>query len=145
VRFVPKVALAVVASNFLAAGEAPARVVPAGTTFQCTPTAVWDGDGPLWCAEGPKLRVAGVASREIYGTCRDGARLVRVLGGPKGKRPEGHVIVRSATMTCRSDGRAEGSRTAAWCVSPTIGDLSTAVVRAGAAVGWALFWRGHRC
>jgi len=24
-----------------------AAVVPAGNTFECTPTAVWDGDGPM--------------------------------------------------------------------------------------------------
>lgn len=30
-------------------------VVPAGEIFTCTPVSVWDGDGPVWCAEGPAL------------------------------------------------------------------------------------------
>ena len=72
---------------------AEARVVPSGQTFQCTPVAVWDGDGPVWCAEGPRIRLAGVAAREIDGTCKSnqpcpavGAfdardRLVRLFGG----------------------------------------------------------------
>jgi endonuclease YncB( thermonuclease family) len=118
---------------------------------------VYDGDGPVWCAEGPKIRIAGVAAREMDGTCRPnqpcppvGAndardRLVRILGGPRGTLPEGHVKVRSATMTCVSEGSAGGSRTAAWCSSPAVGDLSCAVVRAGGAVRWARFWRDHRC
>jgi endonuclease YncB( thermonuclease family) len=134
-----------------------AEVVPSGQTFSCTPVAVWDGDGPVWCAEGPKVRIAGVAAREIDGTCKTnqpcpavGAidardRLVRLFGGAQGTRREGHVIVRAATMTCRSDGSAGGSRTAAWCVSPEFGDLSCAAVKAGGAVRWDRFWKRHRC
>ena len=157
-HFLTKVALAVVASNFLPPAPAgSAGVVPAGQTFACTPVAVWDGDGPIWCAEGPRVRIAGVAAREMDGTCRAnqpcppvGAldardRLVRLLGGKKGVRPDGHIIVRSATMTCRSDGSAGGSRTAAWCTSPSFGDLSCAGVHAGGAVRWLRYWRNHRC
>lgn len=134
-----------------------AQVVAAGTTFSCTPVAVWDGDGPVWCAEGPKIRIAGVAAREIDETCRSnqpcptvgGAdardRLVKLLGGARGRSPDGHIFVRSAKMTCYSDGSAGGSRTAAWCMSPDIGDLSCAVIRAGGAIEWARYWRSHRC
>lgn len=43
-------------------------VVPHGEAFECTPVAVWDGDGPIWCAEGPRLRLAGIAARELDGT-----------------------------------------------------------------------------
>jgi len=48
--------------------ESWAEIVRTGQTFTCTPTAVWDGDGPVWCAEGPKVRIAGVAAREMDGT-----------------------------------------------------------------------------
>ena len=37
-----------------------ASIVPAGEAFTCTPEAVWDGDGPVWCEEGPRLRIAGM-------------------------------------------------------------------------------------
>lgn len=133
------------------------QIVSAGTSFTCTPVAVWDGDGPIWCAEGPRVRIAGVAAREIDGTCKPNQpcpainavdardRLVRLFGGPKGTLPTGHVSVRGVPMTCISDGSAGGSRTAAWCRSPAFGDLSCAVVRAGGAVRWARYWRGHRC
>jgi len=139
------------------AAAPPATIVTAGQTFQCTPIAVWDGDGPVWCAEGPKIRIAGVAARESDDSCRTNQpcptvsgtdardRLVRILGGARGRRPEGHVLVRSATMNCFSEGSAGGSRTAAWCTSPVFGDLSCAVVRAGGAIPWPRYWRDHRC
>ncbi|MFN4040018.1 MAG: thermonuclease family protein, partial [Erythrobacter sp.] len=68
--------------------------IPAGQTFTCTPEAVWDGDGPVWCEEGPRIRLAGIAARELDGTCSPGhpcpdasaetARdaLVRLVGKP---------------------------------------------------------------
>ena len=156
-RFLTKFAIAIIGWNFLPPADAPSQVVPASQTFRCTPTAVWDGDGPVWCAEGPKVRIAGVAAREMDGTCRANQpcppvsaidardRVVRLFGGARGTLPEGHIVVRSATMTCRSDGSAGGSRTAAWCTSPNFGDLSCAVVRAGGAVRWPRYWRDHRC
>ena len=136
---------------------AGAQIIAAGQTFTCTPTAVWDGDGPIWCAEGPKIRIAGVAAREIDESCKNNQpcpsvsgteardRLVGLLGGPRGTLTTGHVAVRSESMSCRSDGSAGGSRTAAWCRSSSVGDLSCAVVRAGGAVRWQRYWRNHRC
>lgn len=134
-----------------------AAIIAAGQAFTCTPTAVWDGDGPIWCAEGPRLRIAGVAAREIDESCQTSQpcpavggvdardRLVTLLGGPKGTLPTGHVEVRSVPMRCVSEGSAGGNRTAAWCTSPAFGDLSCAVVRAGGAVRWQRYWREHRC
>lgn len=133
------------------------QIVAAGASFKCTPTAVWDGDGPIWFAEGPRIRLAGVAAREIDESCklaqpcppvsgvdaRD--RLVRIFGGARGKLATGHVIVQAPTMTCVSEGSAGGTRTAAWCQSPAIGDLSCAVTKAGGAIRWPRYWRDHRC
>ena len=155
--FLIRFAAAIVGWNFLPPADAAAQIVPAGETFRCTPTAVWDGDGPIWCAEGPKVRIAGVAAREMDGTCRPNQpcpavgpieardRLVGILGGARGTLPQGHIVVRAATMSCLSDGSAGGSRTAAWCTSPTFGDLSCTVVRAGGAIRWPRYWRDHRC
>jgi endonuclease YncB( thermonuclease family) len=132
-------------------------VVPADRTFICTPTAVWDGDGPVWCAEGPRLRLAGIAAREHDGTCRanqpcppasaEAARdaLVALLGGARASLPTGHVRVVGSTLTCRSVGGAGGNRTAAWCVLPDGRDLSCAMVRTGTVLRWDRYWRPHRC
>jgi hypothetical protein len=168
-RFLTKFVLALILPAFVPAepfpplgtvtytGAASNPVVPLGLQFQCTPTAVYDGDGPIWCAEGPKVRIAGVAAREMDGTCRSnqpcpaaGAieardRVVELFGGPRGTLSTGHILVRSPTMTCVSEGSAGGSRTAAWCSSPVFGDLSCAVVAAGGGVTWPRYWRNHRC
>lgn len=110
-------------------------IVSAGASFTCTPTAVWDGDGPIWCAEGPRIRIAGVAAREMDGSCRPNHpcpsvsgidardRLVALLGGPRGKLSTGHVKVRS------------GQRLANGRLVPLFG-VWRPVVRRGAA-GWS--------
>jgi endonuclease YncB( thermonuclease family) len=122
-----------------------------------SPTAVWDGDGPIWCAEGPHVRLAGIAAREIDGTCRSNQpcpkasaeasrdALVRLLGKPVGIGREGHVLVQGPALRCVSRGSAGGSRTGAWCISPKSGDVSCAMVRGGWALKWARYWRGHVC
>ena len=132
-------------------------IVPSGQTFECTPTHVWDGDGPVWCREGPRLRLAGIAAREMDGTCRAGhpcprasaevARnaLVSLLGRQTGVGQHGHILVRGPTLSCRSDGSAGGNRTAAWCSSPQSGDINCAMVSGGWALRWDRYWRGHRC
>lgn len=126
-------------------------IVTAGQSFPCTPTRVWDGDGPIWCAEGPRVRLAGIAAREMDGTCRrwqpcpDASaleardRLVELLGGTRGHSAEGHILVRGPRLTCLSDGAAKGSRTAAWCTAPALGDLSCAMVESGTVLRWKHF------
>lgn len=133
------------------------HVVAAGTAFICTPTAVWDGDGPIWCAEGPRVRLAGIAAREIDNSCREGQpcpavsgtaardQLVQLLGGARGRLTEGHVKVTAPQMRCVSDGSAGGSRTAAWCLTSSGLDLNCAMIRSGAAVRWSRYWREHQC
>ena len=144
-------------ANVITIISALANVVAAGTTFTCTPTRVWDGDGPLWCAEGPRVRLSGIAAREMDGTCRsnqpcpaataEAARdaLVRLIGTPVGKSRERHVLVKGPALTCRSLGNGKGARTAAWCSSSRVGDLSCAMVATGTVLKWHRYWRGHRC
>lgn len=134
-----------------------ATIVAAGLAFTCTPTRVWDGDGPIWCAEGARVRLAGIAAREIDDSCKNGHpcpkapgaasrnRLVALLGGARGKSPEGHVLVRGPVLQCVSAGSAGGSRTAVWCKAPRIGDLSCAMLRTGTVVRWDRYWRGRGC
>lgn len=132
-------------------------VVAFGQVFTCTPTAVWDGDGPIWCAEGPRVRLAGIAAREIDGTCKSGHpcpaasglasrhHLVGLLGGARGTLTTGHVRVKFPAMSCRSRGGAGGSRTAAWCVTASGVDLNCAMMRSGKVARWNHYWRSHQC
>lgn len=134
-----------------------ALIIPAGQSFACTPIAVWDGDGPVWCEEGPRIRVSGIAAREMDGTCSKGhpcppvdplvsrAALVNLIGEANGQSRHGHVIVEGPTMRCVSTGSAGGNRTGAWCVSPRGGDLSCEMVRVGYAARWDRYWKGRRC
>jgi len=140
-----------------AAKSAEVEVISAGQDFTCTPIRVWDGDGPIWCAEGPRIRLSGIAAREMDGTCRSNqpcpdasaeeARdaLVRLVGRATGRSGQGHVFVEGPTMTCTSLGNGVGSRTAAWCVSPIGGDLSCAMITGGWALRWERYWGDHRC
>lgn len=133
-----------------------ATMIPTGQSFTCTPTRVWDGDGPIWCREGIHVRLAGIAAREIDGACRPGqpcpkasgtaARdaLVRLLGGPRGRTPTGHILVAGQAMRCVSTGNAKGNRTGAWCSAPGIGDLSCAMIATGTVLRWARY-AGGRC
>jgi len=135
---------------------AAASIVAAGASFTCTPTGVWDGDGPIWCAEGPKIRLAGIAAREIDETCRPhhpcpkaagtAARdaLVKLIGTRTGVSREGHVLVRGKRLTCRSEGSGKGSRTAAWCSTAAGQDLSCAMVRGRYALRWPQYDRDRR-
>jgi len=134
-----------------------AMVVPEGSTFTCAPEAVWDGDGPIWCEEGPRIRLAGIAARELDGSCRTGHpcpaagaievrnALADLVGTPNGVGNRGHILVTGPAMQCRSEGSAGGNRTAAWCVSPKGGDINCAMVQGGWAAKWERYWRGHRC
>lgn len=131
--------------------------VPSGQSFVCTPVAIWDGDGPIWCAEGPRIRLSGIAARETDGSCSPGHpcpkadakasrdHLVSLVGTPAGTNSTGHVLVRGPAMRCVSKGGAGGNRTAAFCTSPRSGDLSCAMVRDGFAARWNRYWGKHRC
>ena len=136
---------------------ATVAIVPFGQAFDCTPVAVWDGDGPIWCDEGPRIRLSGIAAREMDGSCSRGhpcpdttaeeARdaLVALLGVPTGRLSYGHITVKGPTMDCLSVGGGGGSRTAAWCVSPLGGDLSCAMIEGGWAARCNRYWRDHKC
>ena len=133
------------------------QIIAAGVTFTCTPVAVWDGDGPIWCAEGPKIRLAGIEAREIDESCKPGhpcpeatgrtARdtLVALLGGAKGRLPTGHIRVVGRAMTCVSHGSGKGDRTAALCSEPGVGDLSCAMVRSGTVLAWKRYGGNRLC
>ena len=150
-------ALAAGSAGAAAAQSRPVMIVPQNERFICTPTAVWDGDGPIWCAEGPHVRLQGIAAREIDGSCRDSqpcpaasgveARdaLVLLLGGAKGSLSSGHVRVAGSRMACQSFGSARGNRTAALCRLPDGRDLSCALVRDGSVLRWARYGGDRLC
>ncbi len=119
----------------------------AAAALICTPIAVWDGDGPVWCEEGPKIRLAGIAAREMDETCKahhpcpDASgieardALVRLLGGAKGRWKTGHVVVSAQPMRCQQIGRSY-DRVVATCRLADGRDLSSAMLRTGTVARW---------
>lgn len=132
-----------------------AATVPSGHDFACTPVRVWDGDGPIWCREGPRIRLGGISAREIDGSCRKGHpcprasgteardRLVGMFGGAKGRTGTGHILVVGPVLRCRSTGSARRDRTGAWCTSPATGDVSCAMLRSGTVARWDRYAGKH--
>ncbi|MFD0849697.1 thermonuclease family protein [Sphingosinicella xenopeptidilytica] len=136
-------------------------VVPEAEIFACTPVQVWDADGPIWCAEGPRIRLHGIAAREMDGTCRHGhpcpdmppiaARdvLIKLLQpAASGATSTGHLrLVEASPIACRSHGGAGGNRTAARCSLPDKSDLGCRLIALGAAREWTRFSKGayRRC
>lgn len=156
-RCVVAVAVMAAIGSWSMPAAAASQAVKAGDRFSCTAVAVWDGDGPIWCAEGPRVRLAGVAARELDGSCRAShpcpgpsgivARntLVGLLGGARGTLGTGHIKVAAVPLRCVSEGDGKGKRTAAWCVAPRVGDLSCALVGTGVALRWDRYWREGQC
>ncbi len=117
--------------------------------FVCEVVKVHDGDGPLWCRSGEKVRVAGVqapdfksaapchrpaAARAGY-TCDDraAARSQRIV-----ERLTLHQL-----LSCQPEGRSY-RRIVARCTLPDGRSLSCAAIAAGAAVRWDRYWRQYR-
>jgi endonuclease YncB( thermonuclease family) len=152
-------ARAAVSSALLMSGHSAsaAPVVEANQKFVCHAISVWDGDGPIWCREGYKIRLAGIATREIDGSCRVGqpcpgssgpaarAQLVGLLGGAKGVSVDGHISVAARKMSCLSTGHAKGDRTGAWCWLADGRNLSCVMIASGTALRWARFDPHNMC
>jgi hypothetical protein len=67
------------------------------------------------------------------------------MGGARGTISTGHVVVRGPRLSCRSEGSAGGSRTAAWCRLPSGADLSCAMIRTQTVLRWDRYWKGPAC
>jgi hypothetical protein len=100
----------------------PHQVRRQAVAFTCTPMPV-ETDGPIWCAEGPRVRPAGIATRQIDGNCN---------------------LVKGPVLQYQSNGSARGARTEAWCSAPRSGDHSFAMLSTGTVVRWDRYWRGRR-
>lgn len=132
----------ITADNAVPVAVQPYGAIAQGVEFTCIASLVWDGDGPIWCDEVARIRLAGISARELDNSCRNGHpcpaatgiavrdHLVLLLGGGLGMATDGHVRVR-ATLHCPSTGSAGGQRTGAWCKTDDGDDLSSRMVKDG--------------
>ena len=119
------------------------------TAFSCTGTRVHDGDGPLWCSNGIKVRIAGVQAPDFESAspCRaaDSRRANYLCDDAAAKRSQQVVerLVLRKTLECESTGKSYG-RVVARCALPDGRSLSCAVIASEAAVRWDRYWRQYR-
>lgn len=117
--------------------------------FVCEVVRVHDGDGPLWCRTGQKIRVAGIqapdyeraepcrrpAARRAAYTCDDAAAV-------RSRRIVSRLTL-GRRLACQPVGKSY-SRIVARCTLPDGRSLSCAAIAAGAAVRWDRYWRQYR-
>ena len=112
----------------------------------CEVVRVHDGDGPLWCRNGVKIRVAGVQAPDFTSAepCRLGRpRYVCDDRAAERSRRVAERLTLRKTLTCRPVDRSY-SRVVARCTLPDGRSLSCALLAAGAATRWDIYWRRYR-
>lgn len=118
---------------------------PPAAPFTCEVMRVHDGDGPLWCRNGLKVRIAGIQAPDFEDAepCRQG-RPEYVCDNAAAERSRVLVerLVLHQTLTCRLEGRSY-SRVVARCTLPDGRSLSCAVLALGAATRWETYWRRY--
>jgi endonuclease YncB( thermonuclease family) len=110
----------------------------AGSQFPCTVLSVYDGDGPINCAEvdgsGKQVavRLRGIEAREPDNRCQ--VAVCPPMSGAQAKAALERLA--AGRMQCTSFGPSY-NRVDASCTSATGVDISCELIRMGAAVRWA--------
>ena len=113
--------------------------------FICEVVRVHDGDGPLWCRDGRKVRVAGVRAPDFTSAepCRTGKAgyVCDDVRAAASQRIAARLTL-GKRLACRPVDRSY-SRVVARCTLPDGRSLSCALIAAGAADVWASYWRRY--
>jgi endonuclease YncB( thermonuclease family) len=104
--------------------------------FACTVTGVHDGDGPIYCAEGPKIRLTAIAARELDETCAPSHPCPQASGDEA--RRELSRLATGHVLRCEKTGMSY-ARTTAWCWREDGVELNCAMVKSGKALAWPKF------
>lgn len=116
-----------------AVGLTSAEQSTADLLFRCTVTGVHDGDGPIYCAEGEKIRLTAVAAKELDDTCSPGHPCPSASGADaKAALTE---LVADHVLTCERTGTSY-SRVTAWCWRSDGVEVNCAMVESGKALPW---------
>lgn len=104
-----------------------------GERFSCTVTKVHDGDGPIWCAEGPRIRLTAIAARELDETCSPGHPCPAASGASAQQALERLAL--GEKLQCEKTGTSY-NRVTAWCRRDDGVELNCAMVEGGWAARW---------
>ncbi|MBV7256179.1 hypothetical protein KCG44_05210 [Pacificimonas sp. WHA3] len=106
--------------------------------FICQVTGVHDGDGPIYCTDGTKIRLAAVAARELDETCMPGHPCPDASGASA--RDALRALALHQRLTCEKTGTSYG-RVVAWCWREDGLELNAAMIDGGHALRWKKFDR----
>lgn len=114
--------------------------------FVCQVVKVHDGDGPLWCANGRKVRVAGVQAPDFESAepCR--RRKAGYVCDDAKARASQRIAARltlDKRLACQPVDRSY-TRVVARCSLPDGRSLTCALIAAGAATRWDSYWRRYK-
>lgn len=114
--------------------------------FICEVIRVHDGDGPLWCRSGVKVRVAGIQAPdfETAQPCRhhDQSYQCDDAAARRSKQIVERLVLRKRLM-CQPVDRSY-KRVVARCTLPDGRSLSCAAIADGAARRWDSYWRRYQ-
>lgn len=119
------------------------------SSSNCDVIRVHDGDGPLWCRSGEKVRIAGVQAPDFESAepCRGlDARRPNYTCDDRAARRSQHIVsglVLRKRLSCERTAISYG-RIVARCTLPDGRSLSCAAIAARAAVKWDRYWRQYR-
>ena len=116
--------------------------------FTCEVTRVHDGDGPLWCRSGERIRIAGVQAPDFTSAppCHRPAAQRRAFRCDNRAATRSRQLVSTLVLCQRLRCQpvdTSYNRIVARCTLPDGRSLSCATIAAGAAVRWDKYWREY--
>ena len=134
------VATVIVLAGGQALGRAPSRLIAPipqpGSSFTCVVTGVHDGDGPIYCTTGVKIRLTAVAARELDGSCTAGHPCP--AASAEAATQALWKLVQGQVLQCRATNKTY-DRIAAWCWRPDGKEVNCEMVRSGTALHWVKY------
>lgn len=115
-------------------------ILALAASFLCAmtpPAYVHDGD-TFRCADGTRIRVAGVDANEMNGTCHNRCAAMSA----RQARDYAASLVMGTTLRCEAVDRSY-NRVVARCTLEDGRSLSCALIAHGAAVRWDRWWRKY--
>lgn len=107
-----------------------------GEAFACSVTGVHDGDGPIYCEEGPKVRLTAIAARELDGSCSPGHPCPEASAAAA--TAELRRLAFGQRLACEKTGMSY-KRTTAWCWRSDGVELNCAMMKSGTVAYWQKF------
>ncbi len=114
--------------------------------FACQVVRVYDGDGPITCRNGIKVRVAGVQAPDFERASPCLQRKPGYVCDDAKARASQRIAARlvlGKALGCRPVDRSY-QRVVARCTLPDGRSLSCALIAAGAATRWDIYWRRYK-